>query len=578
MCGSKKVVVSLGIFLFCLQYLQADSQTKNQEFDVVITEIYADLSPIIGLPEAEYVELYNRSSSPINLLNWAFADDGSPKLIEMDFELLPDSYVILTKTSNRDLFTSFGDVIGLSSFPILNDGGDNLRLSDSEGKLIHQVNYLRNWHETDKNDGGWSLEMIDPNNTCEEENNWSSSINPSGGTPGTVNSIDAENKDETAPYIISVNIIGKNQIEVNFSETLEKAVLLMADKYNIAADNNSYNISNIRTCETQLRTCIIIELTENIKEGIPLYLTASQLFDCAGNEILNDAFPFIQSATAQPGNILINEILFDPPEDAEDFVELYNNSNNSFDLNAFQIADSTAYADPIKLNANQSVLNPKQYVALTTNKQLLIDNYNPPTEANIVQVAELPKFNKEGDLVALLNDKGEIIDSLTYLEDWHFSLLGDNTDGVSLERIDITQPSNQSTNWQSAAASVNYATPGYKNSQSFSIGSNNNMLIEIEHTTVSPDSDGFEDFLIINYATESPGWVGNIQIFDQRGRFVAHPTKNELLAESGIVKWDGLSENGERLALGIYIVYAEFFDLNGLVEKHKLPIVVAGKL
>jgi len=73
-------------------------------------------------------------------------------------------------------------------------------------------------------------------------------------------------------------------------------------------------------------------------------------------------------------------------------------------------------------------------------------------------------------------------------------------------------------------------------------------------------------------------WVGNIQIFDQRGRFVAHPTKNELLAESGIVKWDGLSENGERLALGIYIVYAEFFDLNGLVEKHKLPIVVAGKL
>jgi len=495
MCGSKKVVVSLGIFLFCLQYLQADSQTKNQEFDVVITEIYADLSPIIGLPEAEYVELYNRSSSPINLLNWAFADDGSPKLIEMDFELLPDSYVILTKTSNRDLFTSFGDVIGLSSFPILNDGGDNLRLSDSEGKLIHQVNYLRNWHETDKNDGGWSLEMIDPNNTCEEENNWSSSINPSGGTPGTVNSIDAENKDETAPYIISVNIIGKNQIEVNFSETLEKAVLLMADKYNIAADNNSYNISNIRTCETQLRTCIIIELTENIKEGIPLYLTASQLFDCAGNEILNDAFPFIQSATAQPGNILINEILFDPPEDAEDFVELYNNSNNSFDLNAFQIADSTAYADPIKLNANQSVLNPKQYVALTTNKQLLIDNYNPPTEANIVQVAELPKFNKEGDLVALLNDKGEIIDSLTYLEDWHFSLLGDNTDGVSLERIDITQPSNQSTNWQSAAASVNYATPGYKNSQSFSIGSNNNMLIEIEHTTVSPDSDGFEDFL-----------------------------------------------------------------------------------
>jgi len=194
-------------------------------------------------------------------------------------------------------------------------------------------------------------------------------------------------------------------------------------------------------------------------------------------------------------------------------------------------------------------------VALTEDKQALIDYYNPTEEAKIVEVAQLPAFNQEEDLVVLLNDKGEVIDSLTYSANWHFSLL-DDTDGVSLERIDIAQPSNSSANWQSAAASVNYATPGYQNSQSFSIEPNNNMLIEIENPTVSPDSDGFEDFLIINYNTENPGWVGNIQIYDQRGRFVAHPTKNELLAESGIIKWDGLSENGQRLALGIILLTA----------------------
>jgi len=423
----KKAVFFTGIILFSLQGLQAvNSPTNNQEFDVIISEIFADPSPVIGLPEAEYVELYNRSSTPINLVNWSFADAASVKTIETNFELASGSYVILTKSSDINLFTSFGETIGLSSFPSLNNGGDELKLMDSEGKLIHQVNYKSNWHQSDKDDGGWSLEIIDPDNTCEEENNWSSSIDPSGGTPGKINSIDGDNKDETEPFILSINIIGANQIEVNFSENLDEETLLLTDKYVIVDDdNNSYNINKNNLCETESNTCIIIELAENIAEGKPLYLTASQLFDCAGNEISNEAFSFIQAVAIQPGNILINEILFDPPVDTEDFIELYNNSNTSFDL------------------------------------QALIDYYNPPAEAKIIEVAQLPAFNKDKDLVVLLNNKGVVIDSLTYQEDWHFSLL-DDTDGVSLERIDIAQPSNLSTNWQSAAASVNYATPGYQ--------------------------------------------------------------------------------------------------------------------
>lgn len=569
----KKTGFIVSVIFFSLHGIA--NPTSNQEFDILISEIFSDPTPVIGLPEAEYVELYNRSSTPINLLNWSFADATSVKAIETDFELTPGSYVILTKSSNMDLFSSFGQVVGLSSFPSLNNGGDDLRLIDSQGTLIHQVNYNNNWHESDKDGGGWSLEIIDPENTCEEENNWSSSTDPSGGTPGKINSIDGDNKDETEPSILSVNIISVNQIEVNFSENLPEGSLIITDKYVIEDDDdNPYNISNINICETNPNTCIIIDLTEGIQEGTPLYLTSSQLFDCAGNEISNEAFTFIQAVAIQPGNILINEILFDPPEDAEDFIELYNNSNTSLDLNTLSVGD---FSSVVKLSLVESVLNPNEYVALTEDKQALIDYYNPPEEAKIVEVAKLPAFNKEEDLVVLVNEKDEVIDSLTYHENWHFSLL-DDTDGVSLERIDTTKPSNFETNWQSAAASVNYATPGYKNSQSFSIEPNNNMLIEIEHDTVSPDSDGFEDFLIINYKTGNPGWVGNIQIFDQRGRFVAHPIKNELLAESGLVKWDGLSENGERLALGIYIVYAEFFDLNGQVEKHKLPVIVAGKL
>ncbi len=63
-----------------------------------------------------------------------------------------------------------------------------------------------------------------------------------------------------------------------------------------------------------------------------------------------------------------------------------------------------------------------------------------------------------------LNAQGNIIDELVYNEKWHFKLI-DNDEGVALERIDYNAPTQQQDNWHSAASSVGYGTPTYKNSQ-----------------------------------------------------------------------------------------------------------------
>jgi len=48
----------------------------QNRYDVVIDEIMADQTPIVGLPNNEWIELKNTTSSAINLLNWRIGELG----------------------------------------------------------------------------------------------------------------------------------------------------------------------------------------------------------------------------------------------------------------------------------------------------------------------------------------------------------------------------------------------------------------------------------------------------------------------------------------------------------------------
>jgi hypothetical protein len=53
---------------------------------------------------------------------------------------------------------------------------------------------------------------------------------------------------------------------------------------------------------------------------------------------------------------------------------------------------------------------------------------------------------------------------------------------------------------------------------------------------------------------------------------------NELLGTSGTFSWDGINENNEKSAIGIYIIYIETFNLKGEVKKFKKTCVLGGHL
>jgi hypothetical protein len=165
---------------------------------------------------------------------------------------------------------------------------------------------------------------------------------------------------------------------------------------------------------------------------------------------------------------------------------------------------------------------------------------------------------------------------MSYSEDMHYPLLN-STDGVSLERISPSRPSDDVTNWHSAAQSQSFATPGYLNSQSQLVGFDPDQLV-ISPEIFSPDNDGYQDVVTISYVNDSPGWVANVTIFDSEGRERRKLISNELLGTSGTISWDGFSDDRILCPIGRYVIYFEVFSASGDVRSIKKTCVLAQKL
>ena len=163
------------------QYLVSDSAVKG---DLLITEFFPDPSPVIGLPAVEYVEIYNASAGKIfDLTNYRITDGPSNGTITGGW-ILPGEYKVLTATANIPLFTGTS-ALGVTSFPSLNNAGDTVLLKDPYNQQLDLVVYTDDWYKDDvKQDGGYSLELINLNDPCSDENNWIASTDATGGTPG----------------------------------------------------------------------------------------------------------------------------------------------------------------------------------------------------------------------------------------------------------------------------------------------------------------------------------------------------------------------------------------------------------
>ncbi|MCU0461781.1 MAG: lamin tail domain-containing protein [Bacteroidales bacterium] len=534
--------------------------------DIIISEIMADPIPSVSLPEKEYLEITNRTNFLFNMYNWKLSTE-SQKSVLPSTKINPGEIMIVCSSADTSLFSKYGKVIGLKSFPSLTDEGRIIWLSDSSGNFIHGVEYSSAWYgDRLKEGGGWSLEMIDNDSPFFSEGNWEASSSDIGGTPGKKNTASRSNPDETFFGITNAFPVDSTTIILFVSETMTG---LAGSAENILIEGNAAR--SVTPVDPLMRKFIICSDDPFLKGREYTLFLSGDIHDYSGNEITRRSFRFGMPETANKHDIVFNEILFNPVPGDPDFIELYNCSGKIIDASRLYLASvstETGDTSEVRIVSEESrCLLPGTFYTATTDRNKILYRYPASEPENIFNVPPLPSMPDDRGHLLLLNREMKLIDEVIYTDDMHYSLLADN-EGVSLEKIRPEIESSESANWHSASENSGWATPGAVNSV-YSADRIASDRISLSSGRISPDNDGHEDVLVIDLDLEGMGNVVTITIFDETGRFVKRLKENFLTSGKASVVWDATASNGSLASSGIYIILIDLYTDKGKTKSWK---------
>lgn len=541
-------------------------------YDVLINEIMATPTPSAGLPEVEYLEFYNRSDFGIHASDWTITVGSSVRTLPY-FYIPAHAYVLVAEKDEAFLLNDFGTVVGVESLPALPSSG-RVTLHQKEA-FVCSTAWTSDWYASDfKSGGGYSLERIDENNANESNSNWKESDAALGGTPGERNSVYTENPDLDSPFLMRAFPVADSLIRVEFSEPMAGDAFQI-NYFTLVSEAGIIDTFLISTSDLRF---VDLKLNYLLETGVVYTLTVShEATDLAGNMLQTNTVNLAIPQVAVAYDIVINELLYNPTTGGSDFVELFNRSSKTINLKQCYLASYDEYQNLKQVKSiTDALVFPGEFMVLSDNPVWIQHYYYTPNPLAFLTMESLPSYPDDAGSVVLIDTSGNIIDAFIYEDAMQFGLL-QSTEGVSLERMNPERPTSENSNWHSAAEAVGWATPGYKNSMFQEAGSYEET-ISVEPESFSPDNDGYNDVVQFNYHFDTPGVVATVTIFDDKGRQIRRLVNNELLAESGVMVWDGLTDAQQKAPIGIYIVLFEVFDLEGAIRQYKKVCVVNARL
>ena len=539
-------------------------------YDLLISEVHPAPNEHTLLPNLEWVEVYNASGRTLQLEGITFADE-SRSVVLPAYSLPAGSYLALAPAADARQLEQFGAVLGLSSWPSLNNDGDVISLYSKENKLLDRIGYSKSWYgSSQKAQGGWSLERIDLANPCVGASNWLASEAPVGGTPAKANSIATANPDLGGPELLLAYVLDSLTIQLVFNEPLDTTGL-NAGIIEIIPEVPIQKVRSLPDAPQKL----LLELSRPLSRQEDYQLSLSNLTDCSGN-FMEPAHSVEVGYPRKAGekDVVINEVMYDPPLNSEEWVEIANVTDHYLDLQNWQLV---TFSNGIKastvISREHLIVPPKGLLVFTPQPEGIKAAFPQTPERKLHQLSAMPGLVNTGDTIGLINSEGTVVDRFGYHKELHSSFVRE-TKGISLERINMNAPTNAPGNWTSAAATANFGTPGLPNSQRFQGEEGQDVLFSIEPEVIIPGSAAPTGYATIRYNTDLTGLQATLIIFDTEGREVKRLAQNELIGTENFFSWDGTGEGETRLKMGYYIVFLRVFGSNGYKREFRKAIVV----
>ncbi len=548
-----------------------------QPSDIVINEILYQKE---NENSPEFIELFNRSENNFDLSNWTISDaaNNSATLPE-GTSLEAGSYVVLT--DRQSFASSLSNGIFLSGFPSLNDSGDGIIIKNESEITIDSLFYTERFGG---NKNGISAEKKDPNGASNDANNWANNTSSSGNSAGVENSV--FQLDTISPEIIFAKLQQDGNVFIAFSEFINPggATISVAGQTRTVLSYDQNNANQILVDGNGLETSTNIDLT------------ITNLNDVVGNTLNSGSIPVSQPITK--GSVVINEILYDPLSDDEDnlpdqteYIELYNTQDYAISLEEIFLNDAPDEDNEVNrldpVSSQFKWIQPNGYFLIYAEDQTfdfsesqLAEYFGLESQSDqfTMQIDRSSlSLSASGDAIFISDSSETTIDSVFYDESWQ-NPNRVSVDGVALEKINHAGPSNDESNW-SSSTEVSGGTPGQQNSIFQEPGSApDNSGITFTPNPFSPDDDGFEDFLSINYTLDEADYLLRVRIYDRYGREVRELADGKPAGFSGILIWDGLTDSGNKNRVGIYIVLFEAYNsAAGRDRTFKETVVIARK-
>ncbi|MDB4438417.1 lamin tail domain-containing protein [bacterium] len=465
------------------------------ESSVVINEImYRPANDAVAL---EYIELFNRGDSPVDLSDWQLVDETL-----FDFPdgttILPGSFLVVAANPG-----SIEAAYGLSGVlgPWSGDLGDEyavVRLVDGNQGDADTVEY--------RNADGWplgadgsgsSLELIDTHSDNNVGSHWAESVDRDG-TPGrkngvaegsiVINEFLALSHLGTADWIELYNR-GDTQRDISGWYLTDNAETLT--EWTIPAD------TVLQPGEAVFFDSLNFGLSA---EGEELFLTRSDGITVESRVAFGDqqadvtqgrhpdgspswSFYPANGTPGQPNGppttaaVIINEIMYHPAgdNDAEEFIELYNAGPGEVDLTGWKIRGGIRFDFPMDETLAAGAYLVVAHDPDSVNAKYDLDDSLGPFDSR--------RLSNRGENLSLRDALGNVVDAVFYRDRGRWPRAADG-EGASLELRSPTMDNALPEAW-TAASVASEGTPGTANGSGTNAAA---IIFSAGHYPVTPTS------------------------------------------------------------------------------------------